>query len=188
MDITTHELADELVGGGGSAGPKRLEAAGEIGIPQVLCPGGLELAMFHTLDSIPSKFRSRHFIRHSESYTLMRLTRNEITKLGQIMADKANKATAPTTVVIPLKGWSAYDQTNGPFCCDITGKATGFRWHDPGTSEAFLAGLEKQIDMSKSNLEVLKIDANINDQKFVSVVAKTMLEMLKGKWKKGNIG
>jgi uncharacterized protein (UPF0261 family) len=188
LDITTHELADELVGGVGNAGPKRLEAAGEIGIPQVLCPGGLELAMFHTLNSIPSKFRSRYFIRHSESYTLMRLTRNEITKLGQIMADKANKATAPTAVVIPLKGWSAYDQTNGPFCCDSTGKATGFRWHDPGTSEAFLAGLEKQIDMSKSNLEVLKIDANINDQKFVSAVAKTMLEMLKGKWKKGNIG
>jgi uncharacterized protein (UPF0261 family) len=82
LDITTHELADELVGGVGNAGPKRLEAAGEIGIPQVLCPGGLELAMFHTLNSIPSKFRSRYFIRHSESYTLMRLTRTEITKLG----------------------------------------------------------------------------------------------------------
>jgi uncharacterized protein (UPF0261 family) len=104
------------------------------------------------------------------------------------MADKANKATAPTAVVIPLKGWSAYDQTNGPFCCDSAGKATEFRWHDPGTSEAFLAGLEKKIDMSKSNLEVLKIDANINDQKFASVVAKTMLRMLKGRWKKRNIG
>ena len=187
LDITTHELADELVGGVGSAGPKRLEAAEEIGIPQVLCPGGLELAMFHTLDSIPSKFRSRHFIRHSESYTLMRLTRSEITKLGQIMADKANKATAPTAVVVPLKGWSAYDQINGPFCCDSMGKMTEFRWHDPGTSEAFLASFEKQIDMSKSNLEVLKIDANINDQEFASAVAQTILEMLKGTWKKGNI-
>jgi len=187
LDITTHELADELVGGVGSAGPKRLDVAGEIGIPQVLCPGGLELAMFHTLDSIPSKFRSRHFIRHSESYTLMRLTRSEITKLGQIMAEKANKATAPTAVVVPLKGWSAYDQINGPFCCDSVGKMTEFRWHDPGTSEAFLASFEKQIDMSKSNLEVLKIDANINDQKFASVAAQTILEMLKGTWKKGNI-
>lgn len=186
LDITTHELADELVGGVGSAGPKRLEAAGEIGIPQVLSLGGLELAMFHTLDSIPSKFRSRHFIRHSESYTLMRLTRSEITKLGQIMADKANKATAPTAVVVPLKGWSAYDQINGPFCCDGTGKMTEFRWHEPGTSDAFLASFEKQIDMSKSNLEVLKIDANINDQEFASAVAQTILEMLKGTWKKGN--
>ena len=179
LDITTHELADELVGGVGSAGPKRLEAAGEIGIPQVLCPGGLELAMFHTPDSIPSKFRSRHFIRHSESCTLMRLTRSEITKLGQVMADKANKATGPTAVIVPLKGWSAYDQINGPFCCDGTGKMTKFRWHDPGTSDAFLTSFEKKIDMSKSNLEVLKIDANINDQEFANAVAQTLLEMLK---------
>jgi uncharacterized protein (UPF0261 family) len=118
----------------------------------------------------------------------MRLTRSEITKLGQIMADKANKATAPTAVVIPLRGWSAYDQTNGPFCCDSTGKMTKFRWHDPGASEAFLASFEKQIDMSKSNLEVLKIDANINDQKFAGVVAQTILEMLKGTWKTGSVG
>jgi len=187
LDITTHELADELVGGVGSAGPKRLEAAGERGIPQVLCPGGLELAMFHRLDSIPPKFRSRHFIRHSESYTLMRLTRSEITKLGQIMVDKANKATAPTAVVVPLKGWTAYDQINGPFCCDSMGKTTSFRWHDPGTSEAFLAGLEKQMDMSKSNLEVLKLDAHINDQEFSSVVVQTLLGMLEGRWKRGNI-
>jgi uncharacterized protein (UPF0261 family) len=187
LDITTHELADELVGGVGSAGPKRLEAAGERGVPQVLCPGGLELAMFHALGSIPSKFRSRHFIRHSESYTLMRLTRSEITKLGQIMADKANKAMAPTIVVVPLKGWSTYDQVNGPFCCDGKGKTTRFTWHDPKTSEAFLAGLEKRIDMSKSNLEVLKIDANINDQEFANVIARVMVEMLKGTWKKGCI-
>lgn len=117
----------------------------------------------------------------------MRLTRSEITKLEQIMADKANKATAPTAVVVPLKGWSAYDQINGPFCCDSMGKMTEFRWHDPGTSDAFLASFEKQIDMSKSNLEVLKTDANINDQKFASAVAQTILEMLKGTWKKGNI-
>jgi uncharacterized protein (UPF0261 family) len=187
LDITTHELADELVGGVGSAGPTRLEAAGEIGIPQVLCPGGLELAMFHALDTVPSKFRSRRFIRHSESYTLMRLTRNEITKLGRIIADKANKARAPTAVVVPMKGWSAYDHVNGPFCCDARGKMTKFRWHDLGTSDAFLAGFEKRIDMSKSNLEVLKVDANINDQKFASAVAQIMLKMLNGKRKTGNI-
>jgi uncharacterized protein (UPF0261 family) len=188
LDITTHELADELVGGVGSAGPKRLEAAGEAGIPQVLCPGGLELAMFHTLDSIPSKFRRRHFFRHSESFTLMRLTRNEITKLGEIMANKVNNTTAPTAVVVPLKGWSAYDQVDGPFCCDSMGKTASFKWHDPGTSEAFLASLEKQMDISRSNLEVLKVDVHINDPEFASMVAQILLEMLDGKWKRGNIG
>jgi uncharacterized protein (UPF0261 family) len=86
-----------------------------------------------------------------------------------------------------MKGWSAYDHVNGPFCCDARGKMTKFRWHDLGTSDAFLAGFEKRIDMSKSNLEVLKVDANINDQKFASAVAQIMLKMLNGKRKTGNI-
>src|SRR4051794_18348452 len=36
LDITTTELADELVGGVLSAGPDRLEAAGAAGLPQVV--------------------------------------------------------------------------------------------------------------------------------------------------------
>ena len=39
LDVTTTELADELVGGVLSAGPDRLEAAGELGVPQVIAPG-----------------------------------------------------------------------------------------------------------------------------------------------------
>ena len=187
LDTTTHELANELVGGVGSAGPKRLEAAAEAGIPQVLCPGGLELAMFHTLDTIPSKFRRRHFFRHSESYTLMRLTRNEITRLGTIMADKVNKAAAPIAVVLPVKGWSAYDHVDGPFCCNSSGETTSFKWYDPRTSDAFLAGLQKRLDTSRQNLEVLKVEAHINDPEFASVVAQILIEMLEGKWKNRNI-
>src|SRR5690625_7360440 len=36
LDLTTTELADDLVGGVLSAGPHRLEAAGAAGIPQVV--------------------------------------------------------------------------------------------------------------------------------------------------------
>src|SRR5437870_3463237 len=39
LDITTTELADELVGGILSAGPTRLTAAGERGIPQIISVG-----------------------------------------------------------------------------------------------------------------------------------------------------
>src|SRR5690606_2397321 len=39
LDLTTTELADELVGGVLSAGPDRLEAAGRRGVPQVVSVG-----------------------------------------------------------------------------------------------------------------------------------------------------
>src|SRR5207248_11525473 len=46
LDITTTELADELVGGVLSAGPERLEAAGALELPQVVCPGALDMVNF----------------------------------------------------------------------------------------------------------------------------------------------
>ena len=60
LDITTTELADELVGGVLSAGPKRLEAAGLKGIPQVVCPGAIDMVNFGPMDSVPVKFRERN--------------------------------------------------------------------------------------------------------------------------------
>ena len=46
LDVTTTELADELVGGVLSAGPDRLEAAGAAGVPQVVSLGALDMVNF----------------------------------------------------------------------------------------------------------------------------------------------
>jgi uncharacterized protein (UPF0261 family) len=45
LDISTTELADELIGIH-SAGPHRLEAAGEAGIPEVVSVGALDMCDF----------------------------------------------------------------------------------------------------------------------------------------------
>ena len=48
LDITTTELADDLVGGV-AAGPQRLEAAGRLGVPQVVSLGALDMVNFGPL-------------------------------------------------------------------------------------------------------------------------------------------
>lgn len=52
LDITTTELADELLGGKCSAGPNRLEKAGEMGIPQVVVPGAMDMVNYFP-DAVP---------------------------------------------------------------------------------------------------------------------------------------
>ncbi len=47
LDITTTELADELVGGFLTAGPTRLTAASECGVPQVVSVGATDMVNFH---------------------------------------------------------------------------------------------------------------------------------------------
>src|SRR5207249_10852592 len=61
LDITTTELADELVGGVLSAGPDRLTAAGLRGIPQVISLGALDMVNFGPPEPAPEKCRGRRF-------------------------------------------------------------------------------------------------------------------------------
>jgi uncharacterized protein (UPF0261 family) len=98
LDITTTELADELVGGVLSAGPDRLEMAGKLGVPQVV-----------------SQFESRNLYVHNPSVTLMRTTPAECAELGRQIARKLSAARGPVALFIPLRGVSAISGEGGPF-------------------------------------------------------------------------
>jgi uncharacterized protein (UPF0261 family) len=107
IDVTTTELADELVGGVLSAGPDRLEAAGVLGLPQVVSLGALDMVNFGPRETVPERFADRHFYIHNPTVTLMRTTPEENAKLGAIIARKLNSASGPVALFIPLRGVSA---------------------------------------------------------------------------------
>ena len=115
LDLTTTELADELAGGVLSAGPNRLEAAGELGVPQVVSLGALDMVNFGARESIPAKYAERKLYPHNPLVTLMRTTREENAELGRIIAAKLSKAKGPTVLMIPKKGVSAIDVEGKPF-------------------------------------------------------------------------
>ena len=163
LDVTTTELADELVGGILSAGAERLEAAGEEGLPQVVAPGALDMVNFGPPDTVPEKFRDRHFYQHNPTVTLMRTTAEETAELGKIMADKLNQAKGPTTVLIPIQGVSAIDKTGEPF-------------DSPEARDAWRESLKAHIG---ENVTVIEMDAHINDDEFATKLAETLLESLK---------
>jgi len=162
LDITTTELADELVGGVLSAGPDRLNAAGKLGIPQVVCPGALDMVNFDDRESVPRKFHKRRLYQHRQEVTLMRTTKRENEKLGRLMAEKLNRARGPVVVAVPQKGFSAHDRKSGPF-------------FDPDADRAFTRALERDL---REEIEVRKIDAHINDERFAVEIASMLAEML----------
>ena len=72
LDITTTELADEVCGGGASAGPERGMAASRAGIPAVIVPGCVDMANFGPLESVPEKYRNRNLYQWAPTATLLR--------------------------------------------------------------------------------------------------------------------
>ncbi len=110
LDLTTTELADDLVGGVLSAGPDRLTAAGRRGIPQVVAPGALDMVNFGPEDTVPAQFANRNLFVHNPTVTLMRTTPGEMAEVCRRIAAKLAAATGPTEVFWPLRGVSALDE------------------------------------------------------------------------------
>jgi uncharacterized protein (UPF0261 family) len=160
LDITTTELADELVGGILSAGPDRLNAAAAAGIPQVVCPGAIDMVNFGPLDSVPEQFKNRLLYAHNPNVTLMRTTPKECAELGRITAEKLNRATGPTTFVMPLCGVSAIDAPEKPF-------------YSPEAVTAYLQALKQTL---KPDVQLVELDAHINDAAFAAEVVARLLE------------
>ena len=160
LDVTTTELADELVGGILSAGPDRLEAAGQSGLPQVVAPGALDMVNFGPPDTVPDKFSDRLFYQHNPTVTLMRTTAEETAELGRIMARKLSEAQGPTTVIIPAQGVSAIDKTGQPF-------------DSPEARAAWTENLKAGIG---SNVTVIEMDVHINDDEFAAKLVETLLD------------
>lgn len=160
LDVTTTELADEVVGGVLSAGPRRLEAAGAAGIPQVVSLGALDMANFGPIDTVPARYRNRNLHRHNPTVTLMRTSPEECTEIGRLIAAKLNAATGPLTLFIPRGGISALAAPGGAF-------------HDPRADAALFQSLEDHLH---DHVEVVVSDAHINDRELGAAMARRLHE------------
>lgn len=164
-DLTTTEWCDEVVGGVLSAGPDRLEAAAETGIPQLVSCGALDMVNFHAMETVPEKFKKRNLYKHNPTVTLMRTSADECAKIGERIADKLNKSTGPVVLMLPLKGVSSLDQTGKPF-------------FDPEANKSLFDSLRKHID---SSVRLVELDLHINDMAFAEKAADILTDMLKNK-------
>jgi uncharacterized protein (UPF0261 family) len=165
LDLTTTELADELVGGVLSAGPDRLEAAGRAGVPQVVSLGALDMVNFGPRESVPERFAHRTLHVHNPTVTLMRTTAEETAELGATIARKLAAATGPVEVFVPRRGVSAIAVAGAPFA-DPDADAALF--------DALLSGLEG------SRVTVHDVDAAINDAGFGRAAADALHRLVQG--------
>ncbi len=163
LDTTTTELADDLSGGICSAGPDRLEAAGEMGIPQVVSLGALDMVNFGPMETVPERFEGRNLYVHNPTITLMRTTPEECAELGRRIARKLSAAKGSVTLFVPLRGVSLIATEGQPF-------------HDPEADEALFDALRGNL---ADNVELVEMDTHMNDPKF----ARAMADALDGRYK-----
>lgn len=149
LDLTTHELVGEVFGDDiyTPTEPGRMEAAGRKGIPQVVAPGGIEYFCFGPLDTVPPKYLNRAIHHHNPYNMNIRATGDEMEKLGQVVAEKLNKARGPVAFLLPLRGWSVVGAPGGPL-------------YDPDANQRFITALRSNLS---PRVRLVEMDALIND-------------------------
>ena len=163
LDLTTTELADELVGGFLTAGPDRLTAASRRGVPQVVSVGATDMVNFYGPESVPDRFAGRKFYRHNANVTLMRTTEAENARIGADIGRKLAAAIGPVAVLLPRRGVSALDAAGQPF-------------DDPTARAALFAAIRSS---SAGRFEIDELDLHINDCEFAEAAANRLLELMR---------
>lgn len=163
LDLNLHEIGDRFVGGLHSdPRQERLEAAGEMGIPQVIAPGSINYAVWGPFPGLSEELKSRKYIIHNPNMTLVRLSPDELDSVGKLTAEKINRAKGPTRVFIPLRGFSYPDRENLP------------HW-EPEGNRAFIEALKAHL---RPSIPLKELDAHINDPEFIDPVADAFLSMM----------
>ena len=154
VDLSLHEITDHHFGGDYDAGAQRGTTALDMGIPTLLVPGNIDFLVTGPLETALRQFPDRPYHVHNAAITVVRTSREEIRYLARIIASLCNRAAGPCRLLIPLKGFSAFDHEQGPL-------------HDPEAPEIFIKILQKHLD-DKSSLKTLPL--HINDSQFAQAI------------------
>ena len=168
LDITTTEVADELVGGVLTAGPTRLDVFSRKKLPYVGSCGALDMVNFWAMETVPSPFRERVLYRHNSNVTLMRTTAEEMTRIGRFIAEKLNRMQGPVRFLVPEGGLSGIDAPGKPF------------W-DPTADKALFDSLNANFRPA-TNRKLVRLPHHVNDPAFAEALVTHFNEIAQIAW------
>jgi uncharacterized protein (UPF0261 family) len=156
IDVSTTEVADEIVGGVLSAGPGRMDVFARHALPYVGSCGALDMVNWGPWDTVPERFRARRLYKHNASVTLMRTTPEECRAIGAFLARKLNAMQGPVRFLIPEGGVSQIDRPGQPF-------------HDPEADRALFAAIEADFRAGPDR-KLQRLPLHINDEAFAQAL------------------
>jgi len=161
IDLAPGAVMEHLVGGMRDAGPRRMEAAGKAGIPQIISTCGV-----NHITPPKSKYTEDHKARRKYDLdkfrTWLRASPDELRAAARAFADKLNEAHGPVKVMIPMNGWSSVD-------------TPGSSTYDPGEDRCFVDELKKHAG---TKIEIVEIDANMEEPLFARSVIDAGMGLL----------
>jgi len=162
LDYSTIEVSNEMYGALLAGGPERLTVAGGLGLPQVICPGAIEVLVFNEPETVPAKYRARTLIRHSPQITDVRLNKEEMAEVGKEVARRLQHTRQHAIFLVPKGGFDSY-------------AVRGRGFYDPEADAAFVAELRANCPES---IQIIERDTPIEDPQFATEAAQLLISLI----------
>ena len=162
LDLSIIEVSNEMYHALLAGGEKRLTTAGDLGIPQVVCPGAIEVLVFNEPETVPPPFDTRTLIRHSPQITDVRLNAEEMAAVGVEVARRLKHTSDESLFMIPTAGFDSYG-------------VEGMGFHDPAADQAFIDALKANLP---DHFTVVERDTHIDDPAFATEAAESLIELI----------
>jgi len=167
LDYSTIEVSNEMHHALLAGGPERLTTAGKLGLPQVICPGALEVLVFNEPETVPARYQGRTLIRHSPQITDLRLNAEEMAEVGREMAQRLQYTRQDAIFMIPTAGYDSY-------------AVAGMGFHDPQADAAFVAELKANLPKT---IRVIERQTHIEDPAFATEAAELLISLIEARQK-----
>jgi len=168
IDLVPSSITNQIFGGARISWPRRLEVAGERGVPQVVGPCLVNvISRFRESPEATEDMRVRKHYFIDRQRVLLWLTPQEVREVALVYAERLNRATGPTKLLVPTKGWLTIETEDSEF-------------YDPETVSGFIEVMRKKL---KPDIEIREVDANINSPAFAEAVVAAFGEVTG--WREG---
>ncbi|MCL5734259.1 MAG: Tm-1-like ATP-binding domain-containing protein [Actinobacteria bacterium] len=171
IDLVPSSITNERFHGSRISWPRRMEVAGEKGIPQVIAPS-LVNVISRPRDTSPElleEMKVRKYYFMDSLRILLWLSQQELESMAHVYAKKLNKAQGPTVFLVPLRGWLNVETEDSEY-------------FEPEALQAFSGILKREV---KPEVEIREIDVNIDTTEFGEAVLSAFRDVLQRSAQKG---
>ena len=165
LDYSPIEVSNEMYHALLAGGPDRLTTAGKCGLPQVLCPGAIEVLVYNEPETVPPPYNTRTLIKHSPQITDVRLNKEEMVEVGKEVARRLQYTKGDAIFLIPTGGYDSY-------------AVEGMGFYDPEADSAFVEVLKKNLP---KNIRIIERGTHIEDPAFAVEAAQMLIELIRSK-------
>ncbi len=165
LDYSIIEVSNEMYHAMLAGGLERLTVAGKLGLPQVVCPGAVEILVFGEPETVPTIYRGRALIRHSPQITDLRLNKVEMAEVAREVARRLGHTRDQAIFLVPTAGFDCY-------------AVKGQGLYDADADACFVAELKANLPR---NIKVIERDTHIEDAAFASEAARLLSSLIEGR-------